>query len=138
MPVKGLDKLNAKLKRLRTETAKAVQPAVIRAAEEVIATQKRLAPVALPQELGRGDLPGALRDDIHWVEAPGGKRTNETRIAIVAGGAESNAPYASFVEFGTSSMRAQPFFYPGYRATRRQARNIIAAAVRKVVKAAAS
>jgi HK97 gp10 family phage protein len=103
------------------------------AASLIVAEQKRLAPIRT----------GALRDSITWTfgSAPagssfgGGQRSaNETRITITEG--NMRVRYAPFVEFGTTSMQAQPHFYPGYRATRRRARTIIAANVRKAVKAA--
>lgn len=43
---------------------------------------------------------------------------------------------ARLMEFGTQHMPAHPFFYPAWRATKRQVRKAIAAELRKAFKAA--
>lgn len=132
--VQGLDRLNAKLKALRTQTAAGVKVAVGQAADVVVDMQKKLCPVDT----------GALRDSIQWTfGAPPAHSTfrssssqNETRAVISAG--NSAVRYAHLVEFGHLHQPAHPFFYPGYRAAKKRAKAIITkgvkAAVQKAVK----
>lgn len=131
--IKGNRELSEKLKRLRTVASAPVRIGVGKAAELIVEEQKRLVPV----------VTGRLRDSIQWsFNAPpsgvrlGGARTgqqaNETRAFITAG--DRKAFYAPFVEFGTTSMQAQPFFYPGYRIMRKRAKAEIAKAIKAAVK----
>lgn len=108
---------------MRTKVAASVQPAVVEAAELIIATQKRLVPVD----------DGDLRDSIHWEQDL--KSENETRLLIIAGG--KPAPHARIIEFGRQNAAAIPFFFPGYRIRKKQAVAIISKAVRAAVRAAA-
>lgn len=136
MAVKGLPQLNAKLKRLRTATAEPVKIGVGKGAQLIVEEQKRLVPVKT----------GALRDSIQWTfgDPPayaslnltrGKRKENETRATITAG---SNAVrYAHLVELGHSGKPGTPFFYPGYRATRKAAKKLIDAEIRAAVLKAA-
>ena len=60
--------------------------------------------------------------------------TSGTRVTITAGG--PSAPYAPFIEFGTTSMRQQPFFFPGWRASQKKVRSIVNKAIRNAVRKA--
>jgi HK97 gp10 family phage protein len=121
--IEGRQRLRAKARALRTRVAASVYPAVIQAAELVIATQKRLVPVD----------DGDLRDSIHWEQDA--KSENTTRVLIIAGGPP--APHARIIEFGRQNAAAIPFFFVGYRIERKRAKAIISKAVRAAVKAAA-
>lgn len=108
---------------MRTKVAASVYPAVVEAANLIIATQKRLVPVD----------DGDLRDSIHQEQDV--KSENATRVLIVAGGEE--APHARLIEFGRQNAPASPFFFVGYRVERKRAKAIIAKAVRAAVRSAA-
>lgn len=45
-----------------------------------------------------------------------------------------DANYARYLEFGTSRMRARPFFYPVWRARRRSVKTRVARAISKAIK----
>lgn len=137
---KGLDSLKRKLIRLKEDTAGYVRPALEAGANDVVQMAKRLVPVKS----------GRLRDSIGWTfgSAPKGAitiasaKTGDLRITIFAGGPE--AIHARWVEFGTAphvngglyrgsqnpGMRAQPYFYPSWRANRKK----IQAALRKSIR----
>lgn len=128
--VTGVPSLNRKLKQLREVTATQMEPAMGQAAQVIVSEQKRLVPVKT----------GALRNSIGWrfgdppadAKLGGGPRSrNSTRVSIYAG--DFTAWYARIIEFGTVKARAQPFFYPGYRATRKRAKAIITKAVKAAV-----
>lgn len=121
--IQGRIELRNKARALRTRVAASVRPAVIQAAELIIATQKRLVPVD----------DGDLRDSIHWEQDQ--KSENATRLLIVAGG--KPAPHARIIEFGRENAAPVPFFFPAYRAERKRAKAIISKAVRAAVRSAA-
>jgi HK97 gp10 family phage protein len=103
-----------KLRELRTSVAPALQPAMRQAADLVVETQRHLVPVE------HGDL----RDSIQYTLA-------ETKVTVTAGGKQ--APYAVFVEFGTSSMHPQPYFFAGWRAAKKPVRRLINKAIKVAV-----
>lgn len=121
--IQNRERLRAKARALRSRVAASVYPAVVEAANVIIATQKRYVPVD----------DGDLRDSIHQEQDQ--KSENATRVLIMAGG--QAAPHARIIEFGARRQPAQPFFFPGYRVERKRARAIIAKAVRAAVRGAA-
>ncbi len=133
--IKGLDRLKRKLKRLPERAEAEIRKAIAASAQEIVEMAKRLVPV------DQGDL----RDSIGWTwglapegskilgSAKGGAALTAT---IFAGNDE--AFYARWVEFGTTKMTAQPFFFPSYRANRKRAVSRIKRAVSKAAKAEAA
>lgn len=151
--LKGLPQLKAKLVKLRQETIDKVRAAMEAAASEITGMMRRLVPVE------HGDL----RDSIGWTwgDAPKGSvsmshTVGGNTITIFAG--NEKAFYARWVEFGTAphnvakgggnksfsgtpiphpGAKARPFFFPSYRASKKQIkamiRKAITAAVREVV-----
>lgn len=144
--LKGLPNLKRKLIRLKEQTAAEVRPAMERAADQIVASMKNLVPVD----------DGTLRDSIGWTWGDAPKRSfsvstqiGSNKLTIFAG--SEKAYYARWVEFGTAAheaggkfkgaqnpgARAQPFFFPSYRANRRQVKTMIRKAIRDAVKKAA-
>jgi HK97 gp10 family phage protein len=121
--IQNRERLKAKARALRNNVAATVTPAVIKAAELIIGTQKRYCPVD----------DGDLRDSIHWEKSQ--DSPNATQILIIAGG--KPAPHGRIIEFGIQRQPAQPFFFPGYRVERPRAKAIISKAVRIAVRNAA-
>ncbi|QMV00164.1 HK97 gp10 family phage protein [Devosia sp. D6-9] len=149
MTIQGLDRLKRKLR-----TFPAAVEAEIRAAMEVSANEV----VALAKSLVPRDT-GALVESIGWTwgDAPKGSMTlgkvggtGNLVITIYAG--DDKAFWARWVEFGTSphanagmfagsenpGTRAQPFFYPAYRAVRRRVKGRVTRAVNKAARRIAS
>lgn len=138
--VQGADKLRSKLKRIpvsaRIEIAKAMETS----AEEVVKLARSLVPV------DQGDL----RDSIGWSwhGAPEGsirigrvKTRTDGRggnMAIVIYAGDDKAFYARWVEFGTRTQMAQPYFFPVWRAMRKRARSRVSRAMNKAIKRIAS
>lgn len=87
---------------------------------------------------------GELRDSIGWTwgRPPKGAITlgkvaasqiaTDLTITIYAG--NSDAYYARWVEFGTQKMGAQPYFFPSYRANKRQSRQRLSRAINQAAK----
>lgn len=132
--VKGVAQLRKKLtvtmpKRVEDAARKAMETG----AEELVAMMKRLAPI------DTGDLQMSI--SWTWGAAPKGSvvlaksepDNKGMRITIFAGSKE--AFYVRFVEFGTTEMPANPFFWPSWRARRRDIRKRITVAMKKAVQA---
>jgi HK97 gp10 family phage protein len=149
MSVEGLKKLNEKLKRIPVTAKNAARDAVTQGATEIATLQKNLAPV------DEGDL----RDSITVTppggttppySQPGGSRTAGPVQAIVTAG-NTKVRYAHLVEFGTAphvnagafagtqnpGFKAEPFFWPAYRALRTRVKGRISRNINKAIKAEA-
>lgn len=142
--ITNLDRLNRKLKQLPVVARELIRAEMAKAADEIVAMMKRLAPVlAVPVKDRRS---GALRDSIGWTwgSAPKGSvvvaavtsKSGDMAITIYAGNAE--AYYARWVEFGTQKMRAQPYFYVSWRANKRRTVRRLGKAVRDAAKKVAA
>jgi HK97 gp10 family phage protein len=141
--VKGVKKLQDRLKRLTRTSKENIAAASLKAANRLVDEMKRAAPVD----------DGALRDSIK--ARPGYSRNqkgrlvptlNETSVAVVAGNKE--AFHAPFVEFGTAPHMnsgiyegtqhpgtvAQPFFYPTWRASQRRTLSAVRRALNKALR----
>ena len=95
--VKGLEKLLAKLENIPKHLEEDVEGLLEVNAKEIERNAKRLAPV------DTGKLFQSIKaikiDNKNWLI-----KANSTGLA----------PYAPWVEFGTSRQRAQPFLYPAF------------------------
>lgn len=144
------DRLVRKLKALPPIAERRIRAAMETSADLTVQLMKSLAPV------DSGDLQMSI--SWTWGDAPKGSlrigqiksRTGNMRITIYAGGGD--AYYARFIEFGTSpfvsggkfagaenpGVRAQPFFYVAFRATRRSAKSRISRAITAAAKEVAA
>lgn len=156
--VQGLDRLNARFNAIPKRVREAAEKELERTAAEIVDTMKRFAPVdtgALRESIGWtwGDAPeGALK-----IGKVGGREYGALSITIYAGGADNtrrgqarssgtrrrdwkrgtyfDVDVAILQEFGTSKMRANPFFYPAWRANRKKAKARLTRAINKAIKA---
>lgn len=141
MAVEGAARVRRLLAQIPAKVQEAAQRSLEQSAEEIVQLMRRLAP--------RDS--GALANSIGWTwgDAPAGSMTLGTVkggkasgsiygsmvITIYAGGkvAGADAFYARFQEFGTRKMRANPFFYPAYRANKKRVRSRLTRAIRKAL-----
>lgn len=132
----GRERLRKRLDGIPKDVRRAVEPALIAAADEIAGGMRGLAP----------RLTGALIDSIE-VTGPGGttpaysqpggsQQVPENAVAITAG--NSAVRYAHLVEYGTRKAHAQPFFWPAYRLFKNRAKRKISTAIRKAVKASSN
>lgn len=128
----GLDRMNRRFAAVLTNVREVVQPALVKGAEEIAATQRQLAP----------EDTGDLKDSITVTppggttpaySQPGGSRTAKDGEAIVTAG-NIGVRYPHLVEYGTSDAPAQPFFWPGFRLKRKRAQDRIKRAISKAVR----
>lgn len=152
----GMDPLIRKLRVLPDEARLMMRDAMAKEADEIVGLMKRLAPVKT----------GALRDSIGWAwgnNIPKGamavatKGKGDLSITIYAGSrdkalGDADAYYARWIEFGTAShivggkyagadhpgTKAQPFFYPGWRAGKKQAKKNLRKAARDAARKVAA
>lgn len=132
--VLNVQRLNRKLAALPDVAKAEIRPALEKSAQEIVTLAKSLVPV------DQGDL----RDSIGWTwgSAPkgsikiGAAVSGDLTVTIFAGNSE--AFYARWVEFGTQNMRAQPYFYPAYRALRKRSKSRIKRAGTKAAKKVAA
>ena len=103
------------------------------AAADLVEEMKRQAPSL--HAATRERQPSELRDSI--VATPAGQTTpNGNSVAtdsvVISAGSDA-VPFASYVEFGTSKMHAEPFFYPAIRQMALRTRLTITRAFRKAI-----
>lgn len=112
-----------------------IRRALQASAEEVVALAKSLVP------RDQGDL----YDSIDWKWGAGTpvgtvalarRQLGDLSVTVFAG--DDKAFYARFVEFGTVKMKAEPFFFPAYRAVRKRAKSRISRATTKAAKKVAT
>jgi len=145
--LQGRQRLLAKMAALPTEVRSAIKQALAEGADEITDMQKRLAPVKT----------GDLRNSI--VQTWGGARVRYSSLSATAGAGDpdltvrisagnSKVRYAHLIEFGTAphinggkfagsqhpGTKAQPFFYPPYRALRKRVKSRITRATTKAAK----
>ena len=147
--MKGLDKLNRKLREIPQAVKTAARLSVVEGAQEIANLQQNLVPYD----------EGELHDSIHVTKPgettppysqPGGAQVAGPEQAIITAG-NTDVRYAHLVEYGTAphaqggmfegtmhpGTKPRPFFWPGYRALRGRARRKIGTAITKSMRQAA-
>lgn len=130
----GLSSFQKRMRAIPLAARLAVQPSLVKGAEEIAALQRSMAPVD----------DGDLRDSITVTgpgqvtppySQPGGALTVPENAAAITVG-KSDVRYPHLQEYGTSFHAAQPFFWPGFRMGRKRALNRIKRAIGKAIKEA--
>lgn len=103
-----MGRISVNTSRLKSEVANVSRGALLRIAEDILTEAKQMV-VQPPRTAAHPYTTGELRDSGH-IEEDGA--TGEIRVIF-------DAPHASYVEFGTSKMRAQPFLTPAAFKTRK-------------------
>lgn len=117
------DRLRRRLKAIPVEVRKAARAQLKANAEQLVETQKRLAPVDT----------GELKDSIRQQDT-----STSTRISRRVSAGRGGVPYAAWAEFGTTKNSARPFFWPAYRMLRRRFRARMTRATKKAIQEGAS
>jgi HK97 gp10 family phage protein len=127
-------RLQARLEAIPLAVREAVQPALLKSGDELADMMRHFA------ESSR--VTGALIDSI--AVTPGGESTPpysqpggativpENAVMITAG--DQEVRYAHLVEYGTSKMKAEPFFWPAYRLLKKRVTARMKRAVKKAVR----
>lgn len=144
--IKGLDRLQIKLKKFPEVAETLVKAAMEQGAQDIVNMMQNLVPVD----------DGELMESIGWTwgKAPkysqriGSVKSNDGSLTITIYAGNSKVRYAHLVEFGSAphinggmfpgtfnpGAKAQPFFYVSWRAKRRSARSRVSRAITKAAK----
>lgn len=157
----GVEALQSKLKAIPAVVRSAARQALAESGDEMVDAMRRLASVS-PSGT-HGWPPGMLRDSIVATFGDGsvpkyaafrsrrGRRvvkSNDPDLSVTITAGNNEVRYAHLVEFGTRphpnkgkfkgtmhpGTKAQPFFYPVYRAYKRRAKSRVSRAINKAVK----
>ncbi|ASP85476.1 hypothetical protein CDO26_13265 [Sinorhizobium meliloti] len=129
----GLSRIQQRLNAIPKRIKEAVYPEVLKGAEDIAADMRHLA-------LQSKDT-GALIESITITPAggttpaysqPGGSTVVPENAAVVTVG-NDDVRYPHLVEYGTSQIDAQPFFWPAVRLNGKKVRNRLNRAIRKAV-----
>jgi HK97 gp10 family phage protein len=139
MKIQNVDRLKRKLRRFPEIVREEIRAAISQSADEMVELMKRTVPV------DKGDL----RDSIGWtwgapprgalvIATSANKAAREAGLVATIFAGNEAAYYVRFIEFGTVKARAQPFFFPSYRLTKKRARARITRATTKAAKKVAA
>jgi HK97 gp10 family phage protein len=140
MATRAIDRLSKRLAAIPKAVRDAVQPALQTSGQELVDEMQHLAPVS--KDGAHGNPPGAMRDSI--VMTPGGQTTPpysepggsqvvpDNAVAITAG--NTHVRYAHLVEYGTTKMAAEPYFWPAYRLLKKRITSRTKRAIGKAVR----
>lgn len=128
----GLARFQQRMRAIPQAVKEAVRPALRDAGHDTADAMERFA----PEDTGK--LKGSIAVTLPGQSTPpysqpGGSRiAGETEVVVTAG--DSDVRYAHLVEHGTAKAPAQPFFWPGFRLTRKRSANRIKNAVARAVR----
>lgn len=148
----GLSSFQKRMRAIPQAARNAVQPALVKSAEEIAAIQRSLAPddpaTAAPDLKSSIAVTGPGQMTPPYSQ-PGGSMVVPENAAVITVG-NTDVRYAHLVEFGTRARMtkskeqsghhpgtaAQPFFWPGFRMGRKRALNRIKRAIGKAIREA--
>lgn len=128
----GLSRFQQRMRAIPQAVKDAVKPALRDAGNETADTMERFAPE------DSGKLKGSIAVTLPGrstppYSQPGGSRiAGELEVIVTAG--DTDVRYAHLVEHGTTKAQAQPFFWPGFRLTRKRSAQRIKSAVARAVR----
>jgi HK97 gp10 family phage protein len=130
--MKQTAKLAKRLAAIPKKVVAAVEPALIKSGEELVAQMRALAP----------EDTGALKRSITATppgqstppySQPGGSKMAAANQVLVTAG-NTDVRYPHLVEYGTAHAPAQPYFWPAYRLSKKKITGRLKRAVRKAVR----
>ena len=119
------DRLRRKMKSIPVEVRKAAREQLKKNAEELVETQKRFAAMSFKDPTGKLQS-GIKQQDVS-------DSTRISRKVSASAKDEKGRDYARWVEFGTSQSEPAPFFWPGFRVSRRKFRSRMTRAAKKAI-----
>lgn len=115
----GLASFQRRMKAIPQAVREGVKPSLIAAAEIVADAMRALAPVDEGDLRGSIAVTGPLENTPPYSQPGGAAMVSENAAAVTVG--NSNVRYPHLQEYGTKHAAAQPFFWPGFRLTRKKA-----------------
>jgi HK97 gp10 family phage protein len=130
----GLKSFQKRMAAIPVAARAAVQPALVKGAEEIAAIQRGLAPRDEGDLIDSIEVTGPGQNTPPYSQPGGSTVVSENMAAITVGNTDVRYPHLQ--EFGTTNHPAQPFFWPGFRLGRKRALNRIKRAVGKAIREA--
>lgn len=132
----GIGRLQQRFAAIPKEVRKAVEPVLMKSANELASTMRHIAPddpaTSAPDLKTSIEVTGPGQQTPPYSQ-PGGSMTVPEDAAVVTVG-DHVVRYAHLVEYGTTKAAAQPFFWPTVRLLRTRATNRIKRAIGKAVR----
>lgn len=132
----GLSKFQKRLGAIPTRVREAARPALVKQGNDMAVMMRILAPD--DPATGAPDLRSSIAvtgpgEQTPPYSQPGGSTVvPENACAVTVGNTDVRYPH--LIEYGTTKMRAQPFFWPAVRLMRKKSTNAIKRAVAKAVR----
>lgn len=130
----GLKSFQKRMAAIPVAARAAVQPALVKGAEEIASIQRGLAPRDEGDLIDSIEVTGPGQNTPPYSQPGGSTVVPENMAAITVGNTDVRYPHLQ--EFGTTNHPAQPFFWPGFRLGRKRALNRIKRAVGKAIREA--
>lgn len=134
----GLASFQARMKAIPQAVRDATGPALLKAGEQVADTIRNLAPddqaTSAPDLKTSIAVTGPGKSTPPYSQPGGAMVVAENAVAITAGNTDVRYPH--LVEFGTRHAAAQPFFWPGFRLSRKAALATVKRGISKAIRGA--
>lgn len=128
----GLSRFQKRMKAIPKEVRRAVEPALMKGAEEMASAMWALAPEDTGDLEGSIEVTGPGKATPAYSQPGGAYVVPENAVAISVGNTDVRYPH--LIEYGTQNSPAQPFFWPGFRLMRNRAANRVKRAMSKAIK----
>ncbi|MBB1498465.1 HK97-gp10 family putative phage morphogenesis protein [Paracoccus sp. MC1862] len=134
----GLKSFQKRMRAIPQAARNAVQPALVKSAEEIAALQRAMAPddpkTSAPDLKSSIAVTGPGQTTPPYSQPGGSMVVPENMAAITAGNTDVRYPHLQ--EYGTTFHAAQPFFWPGFRLGRKRALDRIKRSIGKAIREA--
>lgn len=134
----GLGSFQKRMRAIPQAARNAVQPALVKSAEEIAALQRSMAPddpkTSAPDLKSSITVTGPGQTTPPYSQPGGSMVVPENMAAITAGNTDVRYPHLQ--EYGTTFHPAQPFFWPGFRLGRKRALDRIKRSIGKAIREA--
>lgn len=132
----GLLKFQRRMSAIPQAAREAIKPALIKGGNEIAAIQRSLAPddpaTSAPDLKSSIAVTGPGETTPPYSQPGGSKTIPANMVAITVGNTDVRYPH--LLEYGTTKMNAQPFFWPGFRLGRKKALARIKRSIGKAIK----
>ncbi len=132
------DRLQARINAIPKAVRAAVEPALLKSAEEIAGVMRQVAPddpaTGEPDLKSSIEITSAGKHTPPYSQPGGSMVVAENSVAITAGNEDVRYPH--LLEYGTSKMEAQPFFWPALSLLRKKTTARIKRAIAKAVREA--
>lgn len=134
----GLSSFQKRMRAIPQAARNAVQPALVKSAEEIATLQRAMAPddpkTSAPDLKSSITVTGPGQTTPPYSQPGGSMVVPENMAAITAGNTDVRYPHLQ--EYGTTFHAAQPFFWPGFRLGRKRALDRIKRSIGKAIREA--